>query len=353
MEFADKIRALSNRAVQIKDQLKTEEATKTSLIMPFFQLLGYDVFNPSEFHPEFISDVGIKKGEKVDYAIMKQDKPVILIEAKWSGETLEKHDSQLFRYFGTTPAKFAILTNGLIYRFYTDLEEQNKMDLEPFFEFNLLELKDSSISELKKFGKQQFDIDVIFNTASELKYSGLVKQYFSGQLEQPSDDFIALIASNVYSGRKTQAIIEKFREIVRRSLNQYISELMNERIKSALEKESKNIQLATNDAEKPPEPPQKKIDTTMEELEGFFIVRSILRDTVASGRVSYKDTESYLGILLDSNSRKWICRLDLSGAKKYVYIPTEGKDQTKHQIENIDGIYALSDQLISVAKRYL
>lgn len=353
MEFADKIRALSNRVAQMKDQLKTEEATKTSIIMPFFQLLGYDVFNPSEFHPEFISDVGIKKGEKVDYAIMKNGKPVILIEAKWSGELLEKHDSQLFRYFGTTPAKFAILTNGIIYRFYTDLEEQNKMDLAPFFEFNLLELKDSAISELKKFEKQQFDIDVIFNTASELKYSGLVKQYFAAQLEQPSDDFVTLIASNVYTGRKTQAIIDKFREIVRRSLNQYISELMNERIKAALEKESKILQIAETDVEKVVEPAQKKIDTTMEELEGFFIVRAILRDLVSSSRVTYKDNESYFGILIDGNSRKWLCRLDLSGSKKYVYIPTEGKDQTRHQIESVDGIYSLSDQLLAVAKRYL
>jgi len=353
MEFADRIRALSNRVVQMKDQLKTEEATKTSIIMPFFQLLGYDIFNPSEFHPEFISDVGIKKGEKVDFAIMKDGKPVILIEAKWSGESLEKHDSQLFRYFGTTSAKFAILTNGIIYRFYTDLEEQNKMDLDPFFEFNLLELKDSAISELKKFEKQQFDIDIIFNAASELKYSGLVKQFFAGQLEQPSDDFVALIASHVYAGRKTQAIIDKFREIVRRSLNQYISELMNERIKAALEKESKDVQTAEADAEKFAELPQKKIDTTMEELEGFFIVRSILRDLVSSARVTYKDNESYFGILIDGNSRKWLCRLDLSGTKKYVYIPTEGKDQTKHQLESVDGLYALRDQLTSVAKRYL
>ena len=351
MEFADKIRALSNRVAQMKDQLKTEEATKTSIIMPFFQLLGYDIFNPLEFHPEFISDVGIKKGEKVDFAIMKDGKPVILIEAKWSGEQLEKHDSQLFRYFGTTPAKFAILTNGIVYRFYTDLEEQNKMDMAPFFEFNLLELKDSSIAELKKFGKQQFDIDIIFNTASELKYSGLVKQYFAGQLEQPSDDFVALIASNVYSGRKTQAIIDKFREIVRRSLNQYISELMNERIKAALEQESKTAQSA----EKAPEPPEEqppKISTSIEEMEGFFIIRSILRETIAPAHLTYKDTESYFGVLLDNNTRKWVCRLELGGVKKYASLPDENKNQIKYPLESVDSLYGIKDKLIAVVARY-
>lgn len=95
--------------------------------MPFFSLLGYDVFDPHEFIPEFTADVGIKKGEKVDYAITKDGKPIILIEAKWCGDNLEKHGSQLFRYFGTTSAKFGILTNGIIYKFYTDLDESNKM----------------------------------------------------------------------------------------------------------------------------------------------------------------------------------------------------------------------------------
>ena len=126
MDFIDKLKQFSKRVESLKDNIQTEEATKTSLIMPFFSLLGYDVFNPDEFIPEFTADVGIKKGEKVDYAILQDGKPVILIEAKWIGEKLEKHDSQLFRYFATCKAKFAILTNGQYYRFYTDLEEPNR-----------------------------------------------------------------------------------------------------------------------------------------------------------------------------------------------------------------------------------
>lgn len=121
MDFIDQVKQFAKRVEGMKDTIQTEEATKTSIIMPFFSLLGYDVFNPNEFIPEFTADVGIKKGEKVDYAILSDGSPVILIECKWIGEPLEKHDSQLFRYFGTSKAKFAILTNGLIYRFYTDL----------------------------------------------------------------------------------------------------------------------------------------------------------------------------------------------------------------------------------------
>ena len=132
MELNEKLYELSQRIEAIKDSVSTEEATKTSMIMPFFQLLGYDVFNPLEFVPEFTADVGIKKGEKVDYAIIIDDEPLILIECKACNKPLEKHSSQLFRYFGTTSAKFAILTNGLTYQFFTDLDDKNKMDLRPY-----------------------------------------------------------------------------------------------------------------------------------------------------------------------------------------------------------------------------
>jgi len=157
-KFTEQLKALSERTLNLKDTLNTEEATKTALVMPFFQLLGYDVFNPLEFSPEFTADVGIKKGEKVDYAILEDNEPVILIECKSVNEKLDNHDSQLFRYFGTTTSKFGILTNGVEYRFYTDLDEQNKMDSSPFLRFNLCELKDNHIVEIFKFTKENFDV---------------------------------------------------------------------------------------------------------------------------------------------------------------------------------------------------
>ena len=153
----DVIKQFSERILSLKDTITTEESTKMSLVVPLFQLLGYDVFNPNEFCPEYIADVGIKKGEKVDYAILENGQPNILVECKSCSEQLDKHSSQLFRYFGTSPAKFGILTNGIIYRFYTDLEESNKMDLVPFLEIDMANLKDSSINELKKFCKDNFD----------------------------------------------------------------------------------------------------------------------------------------------------------------------------------------------------
>ena len=146
MEFEEKLNQFIERVNKITNSISTEEATKTSLIMPFFSLLGYDVFNPNEFTPEYTADVGIKKGEKVDYAIILNNQPTILIEAKSVNENLQKHGSQLFRYFGTTSAKIGILTNGITYKFFTDLDETNKMDSAPFLEINILDLKEADIN---------------------------------------------------------------------------------------------------------------------------------------------------------------------------------------------------------------
>lgn len=354
MDFIDELKQFSSRIEKIRDQLKTEEATKTSLILPFFQMLGYDIFNPNEFIPEFTADTGIKKGEKVDYAIMIDNKPLILVEAKWCGDTLNNHDSQLFRYFVTTPAKFAILTNGITYRIYTDLEEPNKMDETPFLEFNLLDIRETVVPEIKKFHKSNFDLDTIFNTASELKYSNIIKQLISQQLSSPTDNFVNYILSEVYTGRRTQNVVDKFRYISKKSLNQFINELMNDRIKSALEnnkptEQSKDEETAIAEED---EKNTSKVNTTIQELESFFILKSILKEIIPANRITYKDTESYFGILLDNNTWKWICRLHIAESQSYIIIPDENKKGIKYALSSLDDIYEYKDQLFEVAKRY-
>lgn len=354
MDFIDELKQFSNRVEKIKGQLKTEEATKTSLILPFFQMLGYDIFNPNEFVPEFVADAGIKKGEKVDYAIMIDNKPIILIEAKWCGDALTNHDSQLFRYFVTTPAKFAILTNGIIYKIYTDLEEPNKMDETPFLEFSILDIKETVVPEIKKFHKSNFDVDTIFNTASELKYSNRIKQLMAVQLSSPSDSFVNYILSEVYAGRKTQNVVEKFKEVTKKSLNQFISELMNERIKSALETSKSSDQPKTEESIEPEEVEKipQKINTTIQELESFFILKSILKEIIPPNRITYKDTESYFGILLDNNTWKWICRLYINESQSYIIIPDENKKGIKYTLTSLDDIYNYKDKLCETVKRY-
>lgn len=359
MDFVDKIKQFSKTAENIKDNLQTEEATKMSLIVPFFSMLGYDVFNPQEFVPEFTADVGIKKGEKVDYAIVKDGKPVILIEAKWCGEKLNKHDSQLFRYFGTSSAKFAILTNGLIYKFYTDLDEPNKMDITPFLVIDILNPKETKIAELKKFQKVNFDLEEIFGAASELKYSNEFKEILAKELQNPTDDFLKFFLRKTYSGKQTQNVLERFKPILKKSLNNYINELMNEKIKQALNAEEAKeettapVLVAQEKEAEVEEDKSKEIVTTDEELEGYFIVKNMLKDIVDMSDITYRDTISYFNVLYKDNGRKWICRLVLKDNRKTLVLPTADKKQEKIEILSVYDLEKHKEKIAAVLKRYL
>lgn len=352
-KFIEQLKSLAKRTETLKSSIETEEATKTSLVMPFFQILGYDIFNPSEFTPEFTADVGIKKGEKVDYAIMNEGNPVILIEAKSVNEVLEKHDSQLFRYFGTTTAKFAILTNGIIYRFYTDLEEKNKMDTSPFFEFNLLDLKDSSIQELGKFRKNSFDLEKIFNTASELKYLNKIKSFLSDQWEIPSEEFVKFIVSQIYDGIKTKNTIEKFEPIVKKGFKQFINELVNDKLNAALKStvEEQHQEVAASLESKLEEIEEPLIVTTEEEIQGYTIIKVILTDILDPDRVFYRDNQSYFNVLLDDNIRKWIVRLYLETSKKYIEFNDE--DKVRVPIEKVTDILEHGERIKEIAKTFI
>src|SRR5215212_7842711 len=205
MDFIDQIRELSARIPKQLPHIQTEEATKNALIMPFIAALGYNVFDPTEVTPELNADVGIKKGEKVDYAILRDSKPIMLFECKHHSADLGKvHASQLYRYFSVTDARFSLLTNGIIYWFYTDLEAPNKMDGKPFFEFNLLDIREGNVEELKKFSKSAFDLDNILTTASELKYTREIRRIITEQMQEPSDEFVKFITAQVHNGRATQ-----------------------------------------------------------------------------------------------------------------------------------------------------
>ena len=356
MDFIDQIKQFSKRVETLKDNLPTEEATKTSIIMPFFSLLGYDVFNPEEFMPEFTADVGIKKGEKVDYAILNNGEPTILIECKWIGEPLEKHDSQLFRYFGTSNAKFAILTNGQIYKFYTDLEESNKMDEKPFLEIDILDVKETQVAELKKFHKSNFDVDSIFDVASELKYSSEFRTTFANQLQNPTDDFVKFFLSKSYDGRFTQNVVEKFKPILKKSLNNYITELMNDKIKTALgaqDSTESEEQEITQEEVTSHEEKEKKIVTTEDELEAFFIVKNLLCGIADINDITYKDNERYMAILYKNKTTKWVCRFYFNGSNKYITLPNENKKEIRYDITNIYDIQGFKEDLENVLKRYL
>jgi predicted type IV restriction endonuclease len=363
MDFIDKIRDLAARIPKQLDQIKTEEATKNAFIMPFISALGYNVFDPSEVTPELHADIGIKKGEKVDYAILKDAKPIMLWECKWHGADLSKeHASQLYRYFSVTDARFSVLTNGILYWFYTDLDSPNKMDAKPFFEFNMLDIKEQDVEELKKFTKSAYDLNGILNTASDLKYTREIKRILTEQIQDPSEEFVKFFVSRIYTGRITSTVREQFGNITRRALKQFINEQINERLKTALGTEATAV--AAEDAAKPntgviapATPPtaaeQAAIVTTKEETEAYYIVKAILRESVETGRVKLRDQQSYCGILLDDNNRKPICRLYFNTAQKQIGV-FEGQDrkEVKVPLKGLDDIYQLSDRLKAIVAIY-
>lgn len=358
MDLIDRIKDIASRIPKQMEQIKTEEATKNAFIMPFISSLGYDVFNPFEVIPEFTADIGTKKGEKVDYAIKKDDDIIILIECKWSGADLHKdHASQLYRYFSATEARFAILTNGIDYEFYSDIDEPNKMDSKPFFSFNILHFEDHQIDELKKFTKSSFSLEDILNTASTLKYTSAIKKILEDELSNPSESFVRFFASQIYDGRLTQPVLEQFTGIVKEARSQFINERINERLKSALTnvESDSSPTLVEEIAEESPvvdEVNSKNgIVTTSEEIEGYNIVKAILREDIDVKRIAMRDTKSYCGILLDNNNRKPICRLHFNYSQKYLGV-FDGKNESRIEIDSVDDIFKHAHRIKSTLNEY-
>ncbi|NBF04462.1 restriction endonuclease [Pseudomonas sp. Fl5BN2] len=350
MEFLEKLTSLAAKLRLQGVAIQTEEATKNAFVMPFIStVLGYDVFDPMEVTPEFVCDVGTKKGEKIDYAIIKDGEVQMLIECKKIGEPLHiNHASQLFRYFHVTSARISILTNGQVYKFFTDLDAPNKMDEKPFLELDLLDIDEYSVPELVKLTKSAFDVDSILSAAGELKYVSQIKKVIASQVSKPDDDFVKVFASRVYDGVITQKVREQFYELTRKAIGQFLNDQINDRLKSAM---SGANQMVTpmhsepiNDALEA-DRSDEKIFTTLEELEGYHIVRAVVRSMVDAKRIVQRDTQSYFGILLDDNNRKPICRLHFNRAQKYIGIFDQDKVETRHPISSVDEIYEYSDHL--------
>lgn len=345
MDLIDRLTELSNRAAKVLDQLETEEATKNALIMPFINALGYDVFNPLEVVPELVADVGTKKGEKVDYAIMRDGKPIILFECKAVGADLEKlTPSQLYRYFSVTDARFGVFTNGVHYQFFSDLEQPNKMDSRPFLEFRMTRVSEELAAELKKFAKESFDLENILSTASELKYSKGIKRLLEEEWGNPSEDFVKLFSGRVYSGRFTQTVKDQFTQITKRAFHEFVSDHVNRRLKNALDV-APDEEGASEVTQKSPEDAATGKDsvlTTEDELEGFYIVKSIVRSAVDPNRVFMRDTQSYCGVLLDDNNRKPICRLLFNSSQKYLGLLDEQKNVTRHALVSVASMASLA-----------
>ena len=367
MDLIDRVRSLGARLPKLEGRLETEEATKMALIVPFLAILGWDPYDPFEVIPEFTSDVGIKKGEKVDYAIMKDDHAVMIIEAKKAGVNLENEPaSQLYRYFGVTKARVGILTDGIVYKFFSDLEEPNKMDERPFFEFSMRELDEHKVAELKRFTKDGFNTEETVSAAVELKYTNAIKQYLTQAAREPDEEIVKFLTGQVYTGRMTQAVRVQFTDIVKRALAGWVNDRVAARLKNALgdrgdDDGSATVASATSTSAEDQQTLPKgvvavdgEVVTTQEEVDAHIIVKAIAAGHVAVDRVVMRDGKTYCSILLDDNNRKPIVRLHFNNLDNLrIGILDEDKKETRHSLETLEQLYDHAEAIRSTIKRYL
>lgn len=354
MDLKLKLEQLHQRVNGLKDQINTEEATKNAFVLPFIQILGYDIFNPTEVIPEHTCDIGTKKGEKVDYLIRKNDEPILIIECKHWKENADAHNSQLHRYYHVAKAKFGVLTNGIVYNFYADLEKPNIMDEKPFLTIDIEDLKDSSIKILESFTKSEYNLERILDSAEALKYIKAIRKEFEKEIENPSDEIVKLLVNRFFDKPLTASRMISFKEYTKKALTTSINESINYRLKSALNinekietKGDNTIALVDENREDP------KIITTTEEAEAYQIVKAILREKIAAEKIAHRDTQSYFGVLLDDNNRKPICRFHFNTTNKYLELFHNGKDAGERVLLNsLDEIYSYRGELHQTVENY-
>ncbi len=354
IDLVDRMSEISKRMRSRLDKISTEEATKNALVMPFINhVLGYNVFDPSEVVPEYTADVGTKKGEKVDYALIQDDEPVMLFECKKYQSNLDDEPaSQLYRYFSVSQARFGVLTDGIIYRFYADLDELNKMDPKPFFEINMLEFTDAEVEGLRRFTKPFFNLEQILSTAKDLKYTREIKRILTSEWSEPSEEFVRYLAGQVYVGPRTKAIIEQFSRVTKKALGQFLNERINARLTSALQ----DAPAEANDAEEQTTIPEDTEDddgivTTEDEWQGYYALKAILMSEVSPDRVTIRDRKTYCAILLDGNVRKPICRLHFNRKQKFVGL-FDGGSEERVQIDSIDDLLLYGDRFKATVQVY-
>ena len=350
MDLKDSLLRISENISRMKGSLQTEEATKNAFIMPMLTALGYDVFNPFEVVPEMDCDLTQKKGDKIDYAIMKDGKPIILVECKHCNQNLDLHSTQLQKYFVASNARFAILTNGIEYRFYTDLEKPNIMDEKPFLIINMLELSDTDIEQIKKFHKSYYNETSILSTAQEFQITFQLKELIKSNINSPSSEFVRYFVKACNDGYYNQKQVELYTPMVKKSLASVINDILSERPNIAMKNEEQQQPQNSKINEQKIDPDSKNnIITTQEEIDAYNIIRSILRDTIDVKLIGYKDLKSYFVVYYKSQW-SWICRLRLTPYSKKLYLPSESGygDASKIQevkLSSIDDLFSLSEAL--------
>ena len=339
----EQLQHLSEQVRRRQPHIRGEESTKQALVVPFLSVLGYDVHDPTELQPEYIADFAKKRPggpmEKVDYAIRKDGNPVIFIECKSVDADPRLHGGQLARYFNATPSvPIAIVTNGVRYMFFTDLEERNILSEQPFFQFNIFDFSANDVEVLESFGRARFDPATIRDRVEEIIYINKITGFIGEILRNPTESFTRFVLSelDLVSGKKlTARLVEKFVPTIRRAIQTSLLDMATRSIRDQVaDKPEPTTTLisavaaapaAKNETTGPtpiiPKPTTATagIVTTPEELEAFEIVKSICADSplAAMAPVLFRDTAGYFNIYAGS-VRKSFVRLYFSQRRKAI-----------------------------------
>lgn len=358
MDVYEQLSNLAERLPRLEGLLETEEATKHALVLPFIAALGWESSDPTQVVPEYVADVAGLRGEKVDYALMRDGTPALLIECKQANAALSsRHLAQLSRYFTSTDAKIGVLTNGVTYQFFTDLAELNKMDERPFMTLDLRELDEERVKELQRLTHDGFDLNGMVDAARELSYLGGMRAALEQQLTAPDDELVRWLAKQVSNERLTERVHAEFAERTRKAFRSLINERVNEIVRLAAE-----LDQSADDAIEP-EPEEVEDDdpeiaedegivTTVEEVEAWYVVKAILEGVVSADRVYMRDAKRYCAILLDNNNRLPLCRLHFGKHKKAIGLFDVEKKETRHTIGSLDDIYRHSEQIRVIARHW-
>jgi hypothetical protein len=319
-----------------------------------------------EVIPEMVADIGIKKGEKIDYAIKFNNEVVMLVECKNCGAFLDqKKVSQLFRYFHASKAHLGILTNGLEYQFFTDLDEQNKMDATPFFIFHLLNFDEAQLSELNRFTKSQFNMEAIFNRADEMKRRSAIKCLLESYISEPNENFIKCVLTDLqYQNHKTQQVVASYAIIIKDAFGQLVKDRVGTILRDALKQNQQGIEgidglIASSGTNVAPETElpaivrDDGIITTPEEIEAYAIIKGIARDIIPASRVYMRDAKRYCAIILDNKNYKPIARLyfnNLAKKRLNLFAGPQDKKGEMFSIDALDDIYHYTDRILARIK---
>lgn len=333
----DSLLKLKNKITVISDKLQTEESTKTAMVLPFIQMLNYDIFDPDQVIPEYNCDIVKNKGEKVDYALRVNNKIEIIIECKQLNVDLTPHKNQLARYFVSTKAKYVILTNGVEYQFYSDLDNLNLMDELPFFTFDINNYDQSDIEILENFSNGKFNSNQIRESASKSKLTAGILNNIQINLESPTLDILKIFTKNVYKGRYTDASIPKLTELFQEALALYI--------------ENKTGKTVNNQAT-PPEIITSKIQTTDEELTAYYIVKAIAQRVLPPEDIIMKDQVAKCNILYKNNNTLPIVKLYFNDTHNLQIELFDKEEPIKVAINSVNDIYDFENNIIKTCEKY-